>query len=282
MTDWKSFASWILAEGRKTAAGRAALRRRWRELKLLAEEASASLSDSEIETMLGRSRSALDPDKNDLKAIIAYALGKGVIKDAARLKSALELDEISDPLAFLSGFSGKTFGETWAPQIASFWLNETNDTWEKIGPKGLFDIAWLPKGFAEPAIRIELKASSEHPGFRFQQIRHSKLSGSQSSDYDILLCLGVTAGSLEWWVIPTSKFDEIAENGKTSPNQAVITRHHGKKRPIWNDHHGYVDEGWVTMAPPARSVLAPFSCSSEGLRSMIISAAEAERKEHTK
>lgn len=116
----------------------------------------------------------LDPDRNDLKAVVAYAMGRGLVQDSARLRVALAADEMADPLAFLAGLGGKAFGETWAPLIARFWLQRDGDTWVKQGSKQLFDVAWQPAREATP-IRIELKASSEHPDFLFQQVRHASM-----------------------------------------------------------------------------------------------------------
>lgn len=117
-----------------------------------------------------------------------------------------------------------------------------------------------------------MKASSEHPAYLFQQIRHPKLSGVGDGDYDLLLCLGVSAGSLEWWAIPAEDLVQYAENGTVQSNRVVITRHHGKRRPIWNDEHGFADKGWFRSDARARELLKDYSCgSSDKLRAKVLS-----------
>ena len=271
--DWNTFASWLLASAEAAGGGRAALRRRWVALRTLADEALGQVSDAEVLLLLGKKRGELDADQNDLKAIVAYAAGKGVLRDANRLHEALTSDHTSDPLAFLGGLSGKTFGETWAPSIAEYWLCEKGDGWTKRKGSELYDMDWSPKELRGRTIRIEMKASSEHPAFRFQQVRHPKLSGKGAGDYDILLCLGVTAFSLEWWAVPVGHLDDFTENGTTPVKDIVITRHHGKRRPIWNQSEGYTDEGWFVADARARRLLADFYHSSETLRLSLIHAA---------
>jgi len=107
---------------------------------------------------------------------------------------------------------------------------------------------------------------------RFQQVRHPNLGGNSDRDYDLLLCLGVSAGSLEWWAIPARDLDQFADNGQNPSERTVITRHHGKTRPIWNDEFGYVDEGWFLMNKRTREVLNEYACEqSENLRAKILS-----------
>ena len=266
---WHDFASWMLSEAGKSKGGREALRRRWRSLRQLAEEVLPQLSEAEVETLLGKGRADLDPEANDLKAVVAYAAGRGLLREPGRLTKALLADEAADPLAFLATLSGKSFGETWAPEIARYWLCESTDRWEKKKSSDFYDAAWFPQERSGRAVRIELKASSEHPAHRFQQIRHRRLSGGEK-DYDILLCLGVTAGSLEWWAIPTDRLDEFAENDVTLTASVVITRHHGKRRPIWNMNTGYKDEGWFVADQRTRRLLADFASTSGDLRERIL------------
>jgi hypothetical protein len=40
------------------------------------------------------------------------------------------------------------------------------------------------------------------------------------------------AGSLEWWAIPVADLDRFADNGQTPDDEVIITRHHGKRRPM--------------------------------------------------
>ena len=268
---WDEFAEWALGQA-ADAGGRKALRRRWTTLRALADEVSKKVSAEEIHALLGKAYNQLDPEHNDLKALVAYGAGKGILKDPKQLQTVLREDSRADPLYFLAQHSGKTFGEKFAPLFAKFWLATNGDAWEKQPSTALFDVAWTPHEHAGRAIRIELKASSEQPGYLFQQIRHSRLSGIAAHDYDLLLCLGVSAGSLEWWAIPATDMDQFAETGLTPPEQVVITRHHGKRRPIWNAEHGYTDEGWFRADTRTREVLKSYACgSSDHLRAHVLS-----------
>lgn len=203
--------------------------------------------------------------------MVAYALGKGVLPVATGLQEALREDMRADPLFFLASHSGKTFGEKYVPLISQFWLSKEGDGWAKKSSKDLYDVGWSPRELGGGEVRIELKASSEHPAYLFQQIRHPRLSGHAAPDYDVLLCCGVSAGSLTWWAIPASRFDEFVENGKTPQTSVVITRHHGKRRAIWNDECGYTDEGWFRADARSRLILDAFSCAaSPDLREHIL------------
>lgn len=270
MPSWDDFIEWALEQA-GNPAGRKALRRRWTSLRALAEEVKARISADEVRHLLGKDFDELDPEQNDLKAIVAYAVGRGILTDAAKLHLALSEDSRADPLFFLAHHSGKTFGEKYAPLFAKFWLVTDSDGWIKKKSKDLFDVGWSPHELKGREIRIELKASSEHPVYLFQQIRHPRMSGLNNSDYDLLLCVGVSAGSLEWWAIPAAGLDRLAENGTTASERAVITRHHGKRRPIWNEQVGYADEGWFRAAPNVRELLQEFGCdASERLRAQIL------------
>lgn len=271
MPTWSEFVDWAM--GQSTAAGgRQALRRRWTTLRALAEQVALELQPGEVEALLGKSYDELDPEHNDLKALVAYGAGKGLIADPRQLQDVLRDDARADPLHFLSQHSGKTFGEKFAPRVAEFWLFTSGDAWTKQSSKGLYDVSWTPHERKGREIRIELKASSERPGYLFQQIRHSKLSGAFREDYDLLLCLGLSAGTLEWWALPVSELDRFADTGATNADQVVITRHHGKRRPIWNEEHGYADEGWFRANTRARALLKDYNVdNSEQLRSKILS-----------
>ena len=133
-------------------------------------------------------------------------------------------------------------------------------------------MSWTPHESNGNEIRIEMKASSEQPSYLFQQIRHPRLSGADVNDYDLLLCLGVSAGSLEWWAIPAGDLDRFAETGAARADKVIITRHHGKRRPIWNKEHGYTDEGWFRADDKARKLLKAYMCvRSDQLRQKIMS-----------
>lgn len=270
MPTWDEFVEWAI--GQATAeGGRRALRRRWVTLRALADDVAREVPAEEIEALLGKPYEQLDPEHNDLKALVAYGAGRGIITDPTRLQCALRRDIRADPLNFLAQHSGKTFGEKFAPLIARFWLAQPGDGWEKQPSKGHFDVSWTPNE-TKKRVRIELKASSEQPGYLFQQIRHPRLSEASVDDYDLLLCLGVTAGSVEWWAIPAAELDGLAETGTTPAESVVITRHHGKRRPIWNPVQRYSDEGWFRTDSRTRAVLAPYSCgSSDLLRQKVLS-----------
>lgn len=271
MPTWNDFVKWAL-EQTAEAGGRKALRRRWATLRALAAKVAKKIPAKDIEALLGKPYDQLDPEHNDLKALVAYGIGKGLINNPKALQTVLRDDTRADPLYFLAQHSGKTFGEKFAPLFAKFWLMDKGDAWEKQSSKGLYDVGWTPHERKGKEIRIELKASSEHPAYLFQQIRHPKLSGSGDGDYDLLICLGVSAGSLEWWAIPAEDLDQFAETGAVQPNKVVITRHHGKRRPIWNEEHGHTDEGWFRADVRARALLNDYSCgSSDLLRAKVLS-----------
>jgi hypothetical protein len=247
--------------------GRHALRRQWKHLRALAASCATQVSDKEVIALLGKTLESLDPEMNDLKALVAYCVGKG-FTDGESLIAALQKDLAAEPMAFLAQHSGKSFGEKWGPAIAKYWLCGPSDRWVKKKAKDFYDIEWIPVE-AGVGIRIELKASSEAPAFRFQQVRHPRL-GELNSGYDILLCLGVTASSLEWWVIPTDHLDSITNNGSTPPDRIVIRKHHGKDAPIWNDAKGYGDEGWFCTDARCRLLLQSYLASNEGLRDAVL------------
>ena len=270
MPTWDDFVEWAIEQAAQTG-GRKALRRRWATLRALAEQVSKQVPAQEIEALLGKPYDQLDPEHNDLKALVAYGAGKGIVTDPKQLQDVLRDDIRADPLYFLAQHSGKTFGEKFAPLFAEFWLTAKDDSWEKQSSKGLYDVGWTPHERKGKDIRIELKASSEHPAYLFQQIRHPKLSGAADPDYDLLLCLGVSAGSLEWWAIPAEHLDRFAETGVVDAERIVITRHHGKRRPIWNREHGYNDEGWFRADARCRQLLKDYGCeSSDLLREKIL------------
>jgi len=265
---WEGFCSYFLKTAEGRAAGRKSLRRGWRSLRELAEKCTAQLDEKEIHDLLGKGRDELDPEKNDLKALIAYSVGKG-IQDGRALVEALASNHASDPLAFLAEHSGKSFGEKWAPVIARYWLCHPKDRWVKKKAKDFYDVGWFPAELTGREIRIELKASSEDPAFRFQQIRHPRLGGSLSA-YDVLLCLGVTAASLEWWAIPASDLETLADNGSNPPESAIITIQHGKRANVWNDTVGYKHEGWFCTDGRSRRILEKYHVLSENLRRRLV------------
>ena len=256
---WEQFARFLTCKTAAIDYGRQALRRRWTNLRALAAECSTTVTDAEINALLGKSRQDLDPEANDMKALVSYCVGKGMAA-SNQLITALQADLEAEPMAFLADLSGKSFGEKWAPAIAKYWLVDPGERWNKMGAREFYDIGWTPAGVHDE-IRMELKASSEAPSFRFQQVRHPRLGGDRSG-YDILLCLGVTASSLEWWVIPTRALDHMANNGTTPADEVVIRKHHGKDAPIWNHTAGYGDEGWFCTDERCRRLLRGYEVST--------------------
>lgn len=270
MPTWDEFVEWAIQQS-ADSGGRKALRRRWTTLRALADQVADKISPAEIQLLLGKPYEQLDPEHNDLKALVAYGAGKGIVTDPLQLQNVLRDDTRADPLYFLAQHSGKTFGEKFAPLFAKFWLLCEGDSWVKQSSGAFYDVAWTPSGRSKE-IRIELKASSEQPGYRFQQIRHPRMSDGENPDYDLLLCLGVSAGSLEWWAIPAEDLDKFAENEKTPAANTAITRHHGKRRPIWNENQGFKDEGWFLADARTRTLLDEYACgSSDQLRAKILS-----------
>ena len=128
----------------------------------------------------------------------------------------------------------------------------------KQSARGYFDVAWTPLELGEP-IRIEIKASSEHPGYRFQQIRDPRLSGRGELDYDVLLGLGVTSATLEFWWIPTRDVIEYIESD-------LFTNQHGGSKSESGTF-------WVTMDQRARELMVRHSVAPGELRAHALSAA---------
>jgi len=137
--NWEEFASWILDKAMEAPAGRASLLRRWQHLCELSDNVLEKVPDEELRALLGKSRDDLDPESNDLKAAMAYAVGRGYLKDPNALQKALSADKLSDPLFFLASKSGKAFGETWSPIIAKYWIEKKNDEWTKKGALDFYD-----------------------------------------------------------------------------------------------------------------------------------------------
>lgn len=86
----------------------------------------------------------------------------------------------------------------------------------------------------------------------------------------MVLCIGVTAGSLEWWAIPTEALDFLADNGKTKQENVVIVKHHGKKTVIWNEDVGFEDEGWFLADERNRKIIQEYAATSERIREKIL------------
>ena len=70
MPTWEEFTEWASHEAR-AAGGRPALRRRWERLRLLASKVEEQLPEGEVVSLLGKPASQLDPEENDVKALVA-------------------------------------------------------------------------------------------------------------------------------------------------------------------------------------------------------------------
>ncbi len=140
---WEGFVDFCrkLAEHRKT--GRASLRREWRHLRDLTEQVAANIPDELVHDLLGKSWATVDPEENDLKALLSYAVGQGLLAPE-QVRDALEADNTQSPLFWLAGLSGKTFGESVAPELCAYWIQENGDRWEKQPGTEYYDIAWTP------------------------------------------------------------------------------------------------------------------------------------------
>lgn len=67
-----------------------------------------------------------DPEASDLKIAAGVALERGLIGDSDYRLALLD-DLRRSPLAFLQTVSGKAFGESVAPRITRFWIEEPGD-----------------------------------------------------------------------------------------------------------------------------------------------------------
>ncbi len=214
------------------------------------------MNEPEVESLLGKKFADLDPEENDLKALAAYAAGRGLL-DPAELRAALDADLRESPLYFLAGLSGKTFGETVAPELCAFWLRAEGDAWQKMPNRERYDVAWAP-GASRHLLRIELKASSEHPGFRFQQVRDPRAGDQLRLDYDGLLCMGVTAGSVGFWLIPADDVARLIATG-------VLERQHGGSKTGLSSN-----TYWIVTDRTNRDRLAGFAVAPEELRQRCV------------
>lgn len=237
--------------GKKQKVGRPALRRTWAALRQLYErEIQPRITEAEVQRLLGKRFSQLDPEENDLKALASLAVGKGwILPD--KLRDALAEDIGGSPLAFLAGLSGKAFGETVAPQLCRFWLASEDDGWDKRPATDYYDIGWTPSETGA-LIRLELKASSESPAFRFQQVRDPRSAGQSTSTYDALVCMGVTVSTVEFWVVPSTLACEFIDDGTFS------RQHGGKKQGLESGTY------WFVTDPATRALLAERGCTASG------------------
>lgn len=195
-----------------------------------------------------------DSEASDLKIAAGVGLERGLITEGEYHQALLD-DLRRSPLAFLQTVSGKAFGETVAPKITSFWIMQFGDALRKQPGSAYFDLLWRPK--EKPAgLRIELKASSEAPNFRFQQIRDPWMGKAPAIDYDVLLCLGATNSGLEWWAIPATQITPLHEKG-------ILTNQHGGQKSEGNTL-------WMSMDGKTRNQLQEFFVQSENLRTRLL------------
>ena len=267
-TRWDEFTALCRRLAENQNIGRASLRRPWKALwRLYHNRVRPSLTDADIERLLGKPPDQLDPEENDLKALVAYAAGQGTLELEA-LKQALSADNINAPLFFLAGLSGKAFGESISPEICKFWLADPTDKWEKRPARELYDVEWTPRGLRSQGLRIEIKASSEHPAYRFQQIRHPRAGNQAMDTYDALLCLGVTASTVEFWLMPASAVaDSMAQD-------ILKPQHGGTKRGLSSNTY------WFTMSPENRQTLREYAVNPGSLRHRALAMLQQRGRPH--
>lgn len=251
---WEGFADYCKALAAQQRVGRASLRREWANLRALADRVLPDVPDELVISLLGKAKSAADPEENDLKALVSWAVGQGIVK-ATELRTALEDDNRASPLYWLAGLSGKSFGEKVAPQLCAYWLMESSDTWKKQPGSAYYDVSWHPSESPRP-VRMELKASSENPGCRFQQIRDPRYTGAVGLDYDLLLCVGITASTMEFWSIPATEVGRFIDN-KTFPNQ------HGGAKMASNTY-------WFVTDTKTRRLVEPYYCEAINVRAVVL------------
>ena len=211
--------------------------------------------DEAVDQLLGKSKANLNPEENDFKALASYAVGKGLI-DAEDVRQALRDDNVEAPLYWLAGLSGKTFGENVSPRICAYWLQRDEDHWKKHPGTDYFDVSWTPYETSKP-VRIEIKASSEAPGYRFQQIRDPRQTGAVGLDYDALLCAGVTASELEFWFIPGREVVRFIDSG-------VFANQHGGAKSVSNTF-------WFVADARTRTTLVEYRAEATELRELALS-----------
>lgn len=253
MPSWDEFVAFCESTLKKSVRqGRGSLRpSRVALMKLIDSQVLPHLSTEDQKRLFPL---GYDPEASDLKVAAGVALERGLISESD-YRLALLYDRRRSPLAFLQTVSGKAFGESVAPRITQFWIEELGDQLVKQPGSAYYDLAWYPHE-KQMTLRIELKASSEAPGYRFQQIRDPWMSGSGSIDYDVLLCLGTTNSGLEWWVIPATELPHLRAIG-------ALTNQHGGQKSTGNTL-------WMTMDAARRARLEPFSVQSEQLRRRLI------------
>jgi len=251
---WDGFAEFSRQLASRQKVGRPTLRREWSELRRLAERVRPVVSEQLVKSLLGKSWATTEPEENDLKALVSYAVGRGLV-EAEELHAALLADNTHAPLYWLAGLSGKSFGENVAPQLCAYWIQDEGDLWIKQSGREYYDIAWSPH--EELGVnRLELKASSESPAFRFQQIRDPRHTARAGGDYDTLLCLGITASTMEFWSIPAERVGVYIDNG-TFANQ------HGGTKMKSNTY-------WFVVDVRTRKILRPFSAEATEVRRLLV------------
>ena len=256
---WASFVQLCMDLETKSPIGRKSLRRDWTSLKrLIDEEVYPHIDTKLLESLLGKKYFEFDPENNDLKAIAAFAVGLGLLK-SDRFQTALAEDNWRSPLHWLAGRSGKTLGEAITPKLCEFWLVNPTDKWEKLKGSEFYDIGWTPKELGG-TVRIELKASSESPGYRFQQVRDPRTHHPESGDYDALLCVGLTSKGLDFWMIPMEEVVRLIDNGW------LTNQHGGNKQSLQSQTY------WMVLkSKELISQLEPWHVSAENLREFSLS-----------
>lgn len=116
---WEGFADYCKALAAEQGTGRKSLRRDWTNLRAVAARVIESIPDEVVMSLLGKAKTALNPEENDLKALVGYAVGQGLL-GSEELREALDADDRASPLYWLAGLSGKSFGEKlWRARLSN-------------------------------------------------------------------------------------------------------------------------------------------------------------------
>lgn len=251
---WDDFLAFLYEMPSRLRPGRQQIRVvRDRLQDLVDERVLPALTEEESSTVFPL---GFSPAESDLKLAAGIGIERGLIT-VQEYETALRADKAAGPFGFLQDRSGKTFGETVAPEIARFWLEAAGDSFTKMPNTALYDFGWRPSE-GNSTIRIELKASSEVKA-RFQQVRHPWMTdqAAEEPEYDILLCLKVSNEGLEWWIFTARDVARLIGSG-------ILQGQHGGQKIASGTY-------WITMDERQTQALAEFHSGSVDLRARILS-----------
>ncbi len=111
---WEGFADYCKALAAEQGTGRKSLRRDWTNLRAVAARVIESIPDEIVMSLLGKAKTALNPEENDLKALVGYAVRQGLL-GSEELREALDADDRASPYTgwpvLVVRASVKSFGE---------------------------------------------------------------------------------------------------------------------------------------------------------------------------